>query len=92
MNDRKSIAIRQTLATGLVLLAGLFIIGKCTGCKALTPAEQAVVARDGVNISMCATAAHMCKSFDGPDAAPWDRCWDEYVACKVAHGFDGGAR
>lgn len=92
MNDRRSIAIRQTLSAGAVLLVGLFIIGKCTGCHALTPAEQEKVAKDGVNISMCATAAHLCKLHEGPDAGPWDKCWDEYVACKTAHGFDGGAR
>lgn len=70
----------------------LIIARIAVGCHALTPAEQAVVASDGVKLSMCATQAHLCKSFEGPDAAPWDRCWDEYVACKVAHGFDGGAR
>lgn len=83
--NRKLIAF---FAVGCVLIIARIL----AGCHALTPAEQAVVASDGVKLGMCATAAHLCKSFDGPDAAPWQRCWDEYVACKVAHGFDGGAK
>lgn len=95
MNDRRHNAIRQTLAAGLVLLAGLFIIGKCTGCKALTPAEQATVAADGVKLSMCATEAHLCKldaERDDAGDAGSSSCWDAYVDCKVRHGFDGGAK
>jgi hypothetical protein len=95
MNDRKAIAIRQTLAVGLALLAALFAFGLCH-CHALTPAEQATVASDGVKLSMCATQAHICKVerhiLDDAGPGEYGPCWDEYVACKVAHGFDGGAK
>jgi hypothetical protein len=91
--NRKTIAIRQTIATGLALLGLLFVIGKCTaGCKALTPAEQATVAADGVKLSMCATQAHLCKLDAERDDAGTSACWDQYVNCKVVHGFDGGAK
>ncbi len=32
MTDRRIIAIRQTLAAGVVLLAALFVVGHCSGC------------------------------------------------------------
>ncbi len=34
MNSRKSIAIRQTIALGGLLLVALFLVAKCTGCVA----------------------------------------------------------
>jgi hypothetical protein len=32
MNDRKAIAVRQFVASGLVLFALLFVVGHCSGC------------------------------------------------------------
>lgn len=83
--SRKLIAI-------FVLGCALVIARIATGCHELTPAEQATVASDGMKLSMCATAAHLCKLAAGDDAGPWQACWDEYVECKRVHGFDGGAK
>ena len=61
------------------------------GCKSLTPAEQAQVARDNVHLSTCAAMAHLCKVATG-DAGSYGACWDEWDRCLVSHGFvDGGA-
>ena len=90
--NRRDQAIRSFIRTALALLGALFVLGRCVACAALTPAEQATVARDSVTISMCAESAHLCKLYGGDDSGTWDRCWDEYVKCKTAHGFDGGAR
>ncbi len=90
MNDRRDIAIRQFVASGLVLFALLFVVGHCSGCNRLTPAEQAQVASDGVKLSMCGAKAHMCKLATGDGG--FGPCWDEFDACLVAHGFaDAGA-
>ncbi len=40
-NDRRSIAIRQTLAAGAVLVGGLLVLGHCIGC--LTPKQASDV-------------------------------------------------
>ena len=84
--------MNRKLIAFFVVGCAIIIARIAIGCHALTPAEQATVAADGVKLSMCATQAHLYKLHDGEDAGPWNRCWDEYVACKVAHGFDGGAK
>lgn len=54
-------------------------------CGALTPAEQAHVAADGVKLSVCFATAHLCKLAAGDSSmAP---CWAEFDACMVAHGY-----
>ncbi len=90
MNDRKAIALRQTIATALAVFALAFIVGHCVGCRTLTPAEQAQVTSDGVKLSMCGAKAHLCKLATGD--AGFGPCWDEFDACLVTHGFaDAGA-
>ena len=92
MNDRRAIAIRQTLAAGVALLGVLFVLGHCSACNALTPAEQAKVAADGVKLSMCASEAHLCKVANKHTDAGVSECWDGYEACMVAHGYRDGGR
>ena len=84
--------MNRPLLAFLIVGGFLAVARLVAGCAALTPAEQGTVARDGVNISMCASAAHLCKLYGGYDTGTWDKCWDEYVACKTVHGFEGGAR
>jgi hypothetical protein len=84
MNDRRSIAIRQTLATGLVLLAGLFVIGKCTGCKEpMTPQEKAVVANETYK------AEHLACVEKSATLAESTKCREEV---RRTWGVDGGTR
>ncbi len=96
--SRKTLALRQFVGVALALFAVLFTLGLCH-CNALTPAEQAKVASDGVKLSACAAAAHLCKvankiaaDIDAGDAGV-SECWDQYEACMTANGFrDGGAK
>jgi hypothetical protein len=73
--------MKKALSALLILVAA---------CGALTPAEQVQVAKNQVDLGVCAAEAHFCKRASAPDAslAP---CWAEFDACMVAHGFqDGG--
>jgi hypothetical protein len=88
--------LRKLIASCLALFAFLFVIGAIHGCgTSLSDADKAHVAGDGVQISMCAAEAHLCKKFEqtgSPDAG-LSKCWDDYDACLSAHGFrDGGAK
>jgi hypothetical protein len=74
-----------------LIVGAVLIAARClAGCGALTPAEQAGVAGDGIMLSACAGMAHGCKhdQADG-NFAP---CWDEYDRCMVAHGFADAGR
>ena len=41
MNDRRSIAVRQFVATGLVLFAAMCVVGHCSGCSPSPEAQSA---------------------------------------------------
>ena len=83
MNDRRAIAIRQTLAAGLVLLAGLFVIGRCTACMPLTPEDKRAIAHDAVRIEVCQQKGRDCK----PDTDGGADCFGVYDACIVDAGL-----
>ncbi len=81
--NRRTIAIRQTLAAGVVLLAALFVVGHCSGC--LTPKQAGdatdsacqvveALAGDGTVDAICAFA---------PELA-------EIAALVMANRADGG--
>jgi hypothetical protein len=80
------------LVIGVALIAVRFLAG-CS--PPLSDADKAHVASDGIQISMCAAEAHLCKRFEqtsAPDAS-LSRCWDDYDTCLSSHGFrDGGAK
>jgi hypothetical protein len=57
-----------------------------TGCGALTPADDAHVAMDSIQMGTCAASAHLCKRALEPDAST-ATCWAEYDDCMTAHGF-----
>ena len=84
--------MNRPLMVFLIVGGFLAVARLLAGCAALTPAEQAQVASDGVKLSMCATEAHLCKLDMERLDAGFSHCWDEYVMCKTAHGFEGGAR
>ncbi len=60
---RKTVAIRQFIATGLAVFAFLFIAGKCTGCSA---AQNHVVAQDILTASqiLCVLASNLTNDAD----------------------------
>lgn len=77
---------RQSVATMLAVFAGLFIVGRGTGCTTLTPADKANIAKDQVELSVCAAEAHFAKLADGGVAG-----WSAFDACMTRKGFyDGG--
>lgn len=84
--------LRETLVAILLLAAVYVLVRMVTGCHALTPAEQAQVAKDGTQLGMCVAEAHLCKvaaKFSDGGLGP---CWDEFDACLASHGFaDAGA-
>lgn len=57
-----------------------------TGCGALTPADDAHVASDSIQMGTCAASAHLCKMALEADAST-AACWAEFDACMTAHGF-----
>ena len=77
MTDRRSIAIRQTLAAGVALLGVLFVLGKCTACNPLTPADRLAIAHDAVRISVCQQKGRDCKA----DRDSGVGCFEVYDAC-----------
>lgn len=84
---------RKLLAFFVVGLM-LIIARIAVGCHALTPAEQAQVAKDDVKLGACFATSHLCKVAAkalNPDAGSFPECWAEFDACMVAHGYmDGG--
>ncbi len=84
---RRTNAIRQTIAVGLAVLAALFIVGRGLGCAQLTPADKAQIAKDQIELSVCATEAHIAKLSDAGAA----KAWAIFDDCMVRKGFyDGG--
>jgi hypothetical protein len=86
--DRRDIALRQTLAASLFLFGVALMVAHCLqGCTKLSPEAKAQIAKDQIELSVCAYDAHACKLDDAGPA----RCWAVFDACMVRHGFyDGG--
>ena len=88
--------MNRPLLAFLIVGGALIVARVLAGCGGpLSDADKAHVAGDGIQISMCAAEAHLCKRFEqkgGPDAS-LSKCWDDYDACLASHGFrDGGAK
>lgn len=72
---------------GVLLLLGAG--GTLASCAKLTPAQEAVVARDQIELGLCATEAHLDKSEDGGSNA---KAWTTFDDCMCRKGFyEGGA-
>lgn len=65
INDRRSIAIRQTAAVALVLLFALFVTTRCTGCL---PVDKQLEAASGYEAQQMACVERYA------DRASIDRC------------------
>lgn len=74
---------------GVLLFVGaLNIADHAVACATLTPADKASIAKDQVELSLCASAAHAAKEEDAGAA----KAWAVFDACMVRKGFyDGGA-
>ena len=87
--------MNRPLFAFLIVGAIIVAVRLLTACGALSDTDKAHVAGDGIQISMCAAEAHLCKRFEqngAPDAG-LSKCWDDYDACLSSHGFrDGGAK
>lgn len=80
MTVRRAFAI----VFSLVILPLVALIAQ-PGCATLTPAEQAGVARDGLQMGTCAVLAHLCKESVGDASrAP---CWADFDRCMASYGF-----
>ncbi len=84
--NRRDNALRQAYGVLAAIGLAMVVVHCAAGCNALTPAEQARVASDGLQLSMCATQAHLCKMAADLDSG-FTGCWDEFDACLVSHGF-----
>jgi hypothetical protein len=74
--------IRNFVAIALAVFAVLYALAYLHGCAALTPADKAAIAADGVHIAVCQDHGRECKRLDGGD------CWSVYDTCMK----DGGLR
>ncbi len=84
-NDRRSIAIRQTLAAGAVLLVALSVVAHCTGCFE-QPAQLAAAAGYEAQQMRCVEQY--------ADRASIDRCRDRVKKAWTVSdaGAEGGDR
>lgn len=83
--------IRKFIATSLALFAALYVIGQCsTACSPLTPADKAQIAKDQIELGVCATEAHIEKDADA--ASHNAKAWAVFDDCMTRKGFkDGGS-
>ena len=86
MTSRKTLALRQFVATGFALLALLFIVGKCTGCN-VTPKQAGDATEAGCALVQAFTADHVVDSIcaTAPELA-------QLAAAAMASRADSGAR
>ncbi len=67
----------------------VMLVVVAAGCATLTPQDKASIAKDQVELGLCAAEAHMDKQSDG---GPNAKAWATFDDCMTRHGFyDGGS-
>jgi hypothetical protein len=84
--SRRKYAIRQTIATGLALLAALFIIAHCSGCREFIPAaDDPDLAHLNAVLSKCRDEARKAKAAGRTSAS----AYMVYEDCKRREHVEG---
>lgn len=83
--------VRRTLLVAFtVVVLPLAALLSTPACHELTPADEARVSIDAIQMSTCVASAHLCKVALVADASV-EPCYKEFDDCMYGHGFmDGG--
>ncbi len=69
-------------------LAALLCSCAAVACATLSPASKEQIAKDQIELGVCAAEAHVCKM----NVAVPAKCWAVFDDCMTRKGFyDGGA-
>jgi hypothetical protein len=71
----------NTATKGFVFTLAIF--GLEVSCATLSPADKVQIAKDQIELSVCAVEAHDCKLDDAGSV----KCWAVFDACMVRKGF-----